>query len=197
MITVVSGLPRSGTSLVMQMLQAGGHPILCDDSRPPDADNPRGYLEYAKVRSLERDNTWLAEAEDCAVKIVSPLLIRLPTGFNFRVIFLRRDLDETLQSQEQMLNRLNQPPGPASETMKRHFERHLHAIDEWLVRRTEISVLSCQHATLISDPVSAARAIALFLDRDLDVNQMARVVDPALHRQHAGKIRPPIPPGFE
>ncbi len=185
MITVVSGLPRSGTSLVMQMLQAGGHPILCDECRPPDADNPRGYLEYTKVRTLERDATWLAEAEGRAVKVVSPLLPSLPTGFDYRVIFVRRDLREVIRSQELMLQRRNQPTGPDSAAMTRHFERHLKSIDDWLVSQPDMQVLNCQHATLIGDPASAARTIAQFLQRTLDVNQMAEIVDPNLYRQQA------------
>lgn len=183
MITVVSGLPRSGTSLVMQMLQAGGHPILCDEHRPADADNPRGYLEYAKVRTLERDATWLAEAEGRAVKVVSPLLSRLPTGFDYRVLFVRRDLHEVLRSQEQMLQRRNQPAGPDSATMITHFGRHLKSIDEWLANRPDMQVLNCQHASLISDPLAVAHRIAEFLERELDVIRMIRVVEPALHRQ--------------
>ncbi|MCX7422363.1 MAG: sulfotransferase domain-containing protein [Planctomycetia bacterium] len=185
MITVVSGLPRSGTSLVMQMLQAGGHPILCDECRPADPDNPCGYLEYAKVRTLERDATWLAEADGRAVKVVSPLLPSLPTGFDYRVIFVRRDLSEIIRSQEIMLQRRNQPAGPDSAMMTIHFERHLKSIDEWLASRPDMQVLNCQHATLIGDPASAARKIAQFLQRSLDVIQMAAVVDPVLYRQQA------------
>ncbi len=191
MITVVSGLPRSGTSLVMQMLQAGGHPILCDEHRPADADNPRGYLEYAKVRTLERDATWLAEAEGRAVKIVSPLLTRLPTGFDYRVIFVRRNLHEVVRSQEQMLQRRNQPIGPDKTAMIQHFERHLTSIDEWLASRPDIQVLNCQHESLIRDPDTVARAIAQFLEQVsiLGVNQMAGVVDPALHRQRTPALQ--------
>lgn len=183
MITVVSGLPRSGTSLVMQMLQAGGHPILSDDCRRADADNPRGYLEYSKVRTLERDASWLAEAEGRAVKIVSPLLSRLPSGFDYRVIFVRRNLREVIQSQEQMLKRRNQPSGPDSATMIQHFERHLMSIDEWFTKCPNIRVLDCQHATLMTDPASVAHAMPQFLGRALDITQMIGIVDPALYRQ--------------
>lgn len=183
MITVVSGLPRSGTSLVMQMLQAGGHPILCDEHRPADADNPRGYLEYAKVRTLERDATWLAEAEGRAVKVVSPLLARLPAGFDYRVIFVRRDLHEVLQSQEQMLQRLNQPIGLDSATMLQHFERHLKTIDTLLSKRQDMQMLDIQHAHLIRETLPSAYRIAEFLERKLDVSRMVGVVDPGLHRQ--------------
>ena len=107
MITVVSGLPRSGTSLVMQMLAAGGIPVLGDDLRRADEDNPRGYLEYEKVKSLERDSTWLPEAEGKAIKIISFLLPKLPSSFEYRVIFVRRNLTEVLRSQEKMLEVYN------------------------------------------------------------------------------------------
>src|SRR5262245_6238620 len=100
MITLVSGLPRSGTSLLVQMLEAGGLPILCDNLRPADEDNPRGYLEFDKVRHLERDAGWMAEAEGRALKVVSPLLYHLPRGFEYRIVFMRRDLEEILDSQD-------------------------------------------------------------------------------------------------
>lgn len=188
MITVVSGLPRSGTSLVMQMLQAGGHPILCDDQRPADADNPRGYLEYAKVRTLERDATWLAEADGRAVKVVSPLLTRLATGFDYRVIFVRRDLHEVVQSQEQMLRRRNQPVGPDSAAMIQHFERHLNAISDFLSKRQDMQVLNCQHAHLIREPLAVAYQITEFLERTMDVGRMVGVIDPGLYRQRNSAI---------
>ncbi len=183
MITVVSGLPRSGTSLLMQMLRAGGHAILCDEERPPDAHNPRGYFEYRKVRGLERDSTWLAEAEGKAVKIVSPLLPRLPERYEYRVIFMRRDLEEVLGSQEQMLTGLGQPAGPSRDVMRAHFERHLRQIEEWLPSRPEIRVFNCSHADVLRSPETLAREIAAFLGLELDVSEMVKVVDPALHRQ--------------
>lgn len=185
MITVVSGLPRSGTSLVMQMLAAGGHPILSDAQRPADDDNPRGYLEFDKVKSLERDAGWLAEADGKAVKIISFLLTKLPGGYDYRVIFLRRDLAEVLRSQDQMLQRRGQPPGPSADVMQAHFARHLQTIDEWLPRQANFRVLNCPYAELIRDARTMAVTISGFLERDLDVNQMAQAVDPALYRQRA------------
>jgi ElaB/YqjD/DUF883 family membrane-anchored ribosome-binding protein len=182
MITVVSGLPRSGTSLVMQMLVAGGHPILCDDVRRADEDNPRGYLEFEKVKSLERDQSWLAEADGKAVKIVSLLLMKLPPGREYRVIFLRRDLDEVLRSQEEMLRRRGQPPGPSAAAMKRHFERHLQTVDEWL-KRQKIPVLNCGYAQIVEEARAQSEAMARFLERDLDVDRMVQAVDPSLYRQ--------------
>src|SRR5262245_12033356 len=112
MITIVSGLPRSGTSLMMQMLQAGGLPILCDQVRAADDDNPRGYLEFEKVRQLAKDAGWMNQADGKVLKVVSLLLYHLPPGFEYRVVFMRRNLDEILRSQEKMLNRRGEPPGP-------------------------------------------------------------------------------------
>ncbi|MDA1229384.1 MAG: sulfotransferase family protein [Planctomycetota bacterium] len=183
MITLVSGLPRSGTSLVMQMLAAGGHPILCDDMRPPDDDNPRGYLESVKVKSLEHDATWLLEAEGKAVKIISFLLAKLPADFEYRVIFLRRELVEVLRSQSKMLQRCGQPAGPSADLMAIHFNRHLQNVDEWLDRQKNIQVLNCPYAALIHDAKNMSETICGFLNYDLDVKKMAEAVEPALHRQ--------------
>lgn len=183
MITVVSGLPRSGTSLVMQMLAAGGHPVLSDGLRQADDDNPRGYLEFDRVKSLERDQSWLADADGKAVKIISFLLMKLPAQFEYRVIFLRRDLDEVIRSQERMLERRGQPPGPDADIMQQHFERHLKSVDEWLAKQPNFHILNCAHAELIQNGHSVAERIAAFLEMDLDLDAMLAVVDPALHRQ--------------
>jgi hypothetical protein len=187
MITIVSGLPRSGTSLVMQMLAAGGYPILSDNQRVADEDNPRGYLEFEKVKSLERDQTWLPEAEGKAVKIVSFLLTKLPATFEYRVIFVRRDLDEVIRSQEQMLQRRGQPPGPDAGTMKAHFERHLRSVDDWLAQQPQLSARNFMHADLIRDPRSQAEQLARFLQTELDLTRMVQAVDPSLHRHRQEK----------
>lgn len=183
MITVVSGLPRAGTSLVMQMLAAGGHPVLCDDERQADEDNPRGYFELARVKSLERDASWLREAEGRALKVISFLLNSLPDDLEYRVIFLRRDLTEILRSQEKMLERNGEPPGPATDVMKTHFTRHLRNVDEWLNHQKHIQILNCSYASLISDAHTMAETIRSFLMQNLDVDQMAQAVVPALYRQ--------------
>ncbi len=185
MITVVSGLPRSGTSLVMQMLAAGGHPILCDELRQADDDNPRGYLEFAKVKSLERDTSWLPEAEGKVVKIISFLLNKLPSQFCYRVIFLRRDLAEVVQSQEKMLLNNGRPSGPGSEVMVSHFTRHLQQLDNWLPQQSHFQVLNCSYSDLIRDPAVWSEAFRDFLELDLDVERMAKAVCPELYRQRA------------
>lgn len=186
MITVVSGLPRSGTSLVMQMLEAGGYPVLSDGVRVADEDNPRGYLELAKVKSLERDASWMHEAEGKAVKIISFLLGRLPHGFEYRVIFLRRDLNEVVRSQDAMLRRLGQPTGPNNEVMISHFSRHLQQLDEWLSQQSHIKLLNCYYTELVFDSAATSVAIKDFLEQDLDVKRMSAVVCPELYRQRSG-----------
>lgn len=183
MITVVSGLPRSGTSLMMQMLHAGGHDILCDDHRQPDPDNPRGYFELDKVRSLERDATWVAEAEGKAIKVISFLLRSLPPGHEYRVIFMHRNLDEVLASQAQMLHRLGQPTGPESTLMRSHFERHLKSITEWISRQNHFRMHTCEFTGVLRSPAAAATAITEFLEAPLRIQDMAAAVDHTLYRQ--------------
>lgn len=183
MITVVSGLPRSGTSLVMQMLAAGGQAILSDHQREADVDNPRGYLEDARVRSLEHDVSWLGQAEEKAVKVISFLLNRLPEEFQYRVLFLQRDLQEVLLSQAVMLQRLGQPAGPDHAIMTTHFQRHLKSIQHWLSQQPNFQVLNVSYQSLINNPGTLSQEIVDFLQRDLDVRLMSKAVDPALYRQ--------------
>ena len=181
MITVVSGLPRSGTSLMMQMLAAGGMPLQADEARPADAHNPRGYFEDRRVKSLESDNSWVAEADGRALKVVSLLLYELPTDLHYRVLLMRRDLDEVLRSQQAMLSRGSTVP--VSAELRQHFERHLAYLSEWLEGQLRMPFLEVDYHTVIDRPSDVAVAIARFLDRDLDVDAMASVVDPALYRQ--------------
>lgn len=183
MITVVSGLPRSGTSLLMQMLHAGGHPVLCDEQRVPDPDNPRGYFELEKVRSLERDATWMADAEGKALKVISFLLGRLPADHEYRVIFMHRDLGEVLASQSRMLERRGQPAGPDPALMRSYFERHLESVAAWISGQPQIRVFRCDYAAILRDPQATSRAIAEFLETPLDIKRMTTAVDPSLYRQ--------------
>ena len=193
MIAVVSGLPRSGTSLLMQMLEAGGVPPLADPPSSPlhraaDASNPRGYYELHAVRSLRAGAPWVHQAEGRAVKVVAPLLAHLPAGHRYRVVFVLRDLDEILASQSAMLERLGRPSLPAG-TLRHAFAHQVDAARALLDGHERFSALYVQHADLIARPSTAAAGIASFLQQSgtrLDIAAMARVVDLSLYRARPG-----------
>lgn len=181
-ITVISGVPRSGTSLVMQMLAAGGYPLLCDDARPPDVHNPRGYLEYAPVKALRRDTSWLPEARGRAVKVIHALASVLPEGFDYRLVLVRRDLHEVVASQEAMLPRPLED-GLGAERLVEIFSAQLAELDAWLAGQPHFRVLRLDYAALLTEPRAAAAELAAFLEGELDTEAMAAAVDPALYRQ--------------
>src|SRR5713101_7433843 len=137
-IIIVSGLPRSGTSLMMQMLDNGGVAVLTDNIRAADTDNPRGYYEFEKVKKIKQDSSWLPETRGKAFKMVSQLLYDLPTSERYRIIFMERDLDEMLISQEKMLKRLNRAAVPRDD-MKRFYNLHLNKLREWLSQQNTIA----------------------------------------------------------
>jgi hypothetical protein len=183
-ITVVSGLPRSGTSMMMQMLAAGGLPVLTDGRRSADADNPRGYYEYEAVKSLAQDASWLACAHGKAVKIVSALLAHLPDGCEYRVIFMRRPMAEVLASQRAMLERLGRAvPGDDDARLGELFARHLDDVAALLRRRPSIARLDVNYPDVIAAPLRVAAAVNAFLGGALDPAQMAATVAPELHRK--------------
>lgn len=183
MITIVSGLPRSGTSLMMQMLEAGGMPVLVDDVRRSDEDNPRGYYEYEPVRRTGQDNSWVSQAEGKAVKVVSPLLKYLPRQFDFQIILMCRNLDEMLQSQEQMLRRRGVPTGTDAATMHRYFENHLRTVREWLAEQQQMTFIECRFADLFEQPRREVARISGFLDRDFGEAALIQSIQPDLRRQ--------------
>ena len=133
-VIIVSGLPRSGTSLVMQMLEAGGLEPYTDSRREPDADNPKGYLEHERAKELSSavDKTWVREAAGKALKVISYLLTDLPAGVCYRVVFVRRDLDEVIASQNKMLERRQQPLAEDDARTREMFENHLEKISNWI-----------------------------------------------------------------
>ena len=185
-ITVVSGLPRSGTSMMMQMLVAGGLPAVSDGVRTADADNPRGYFELEAVKKLKTDSAWVAGARGHAVKVISMLLCELPADYEYRVIFMLRDMDEILASQNEMLKRRG-TAGDASgdAAMRRHFEAHLKKVRVWLAERKNFRVHFCEHRDLLRERASQAHRVADFLGGGLDESAMVRAIDPALHRNRA------------
>jgi hypothetical protein len=183
-IIVVSGLPRSGTSMVMNMLDSGGVPVLTDGIRSSDESNPRGYFEYEPVKELatDGDRAWVLLARGKAVKIISFLLTWLPETCDYRVVFMRRDLDEIIASQNQMLARRGEPAGAGDATMRNAYAEHLQQIGRFLASRRCFRTLSVGYRDVVDDPEREAWRIRDFLDRSLDVGRMAATVDRQLYR---------------
>jgi hypothetical protein len=187
-ITIVSGLPRSGTSMMMKMLQAGGMEALTDNIRGADEDNPEGYYEFERVKQIERDRAWLDAARGKAVKMISALLQHLPSSHNYKIIFMSRDMSEILASQKQMLIRRGEPTGAVSdEKMAAIFQRHLAKVQAWLTQQPNIEVIYVRYDETIREPVVQAERVNELLGDRLDVEEMARVVDPELYRQRRQK----------
>jgi hypothetical protein len=182
-ITIVSGLPRSGTSLMMQMLLAGGMPVLIDGERVADADNPRGYFEWEPIKLLPRDPTVIIEAEDKAVKVVSQLLFALPSTHRYKIIFMRRQVAEVVASQSEMIRRRGLPASPlTSMQMASALDMHLKQVQTWLQNKPDLSVQNVEHRELMNDPERIGRTIAEYLGGNLDVDVMSRQVDASLYR---------------
>ena len=186
-VTVVTGIPRSGTSLVMQMLEAGGVPPLCDAARPADPDNPRGYYELAAVKRLVREGApWLGQAAGRAVKVIHALVPSLPPEGDYRVIWIRRATAAVLASQRAMLeHRGADPEELGDERIAAVFAAQEKALEAWLEARPAGCWLQLDYDAVVEDPAAAARAIDALLGGGLDRAAMAGVVDPAL-RHRAG-----------
>jgi hypothetical protein len=180
-IIIVSGLPRSGTSLMMQMLENGGVEVVTDGIRSPDTDNPRGYHEFEQVKKIKEDVDWLPETRGKAFKMVSQLLFYLPPNERYRIIFMRRHLDEMLISQEKMLERLNRPVAPRSE-IKLAFTKHLERLRDWLEHQPNMEVLDVSYNDLLERPETESRRVSTFLGGRADAAKMAITVDPSLYR---------------
>lgn len=186
MITVVSGLPRSGTSLMMQMLVAGGMPVLSDGERRPDLDNPRGYLEWEKIKQLPNQPGCIAEAEGKVLKVISQLLLSLPQGYEYSVIFLRRPLGEVLASQEQMLRHRGavHRTGDGS-YLSMAFQKHLREVEQWLKRTPGVKNIDVHYHDLLQQPRMVAQQLVEFLGTPLEANAMVGQVDRDLYRQRS------------
>ena len=183
-VTIVSGLPRSGTSLMMQMLAAGGMPVLTDGVRAADEDNPRGYLEFEAVKRTRQDSSWLNSARGKAVKMVYLLLRDLPPTEDYRVILMHRDLTEVLASQRAMLLRLGNPGADLSDAqMASLFRAQLQSTTAWLQADPRFRLLETHYQDCLRNPARAAAQVNEFLGGHLDETAMAAAVDPALYRR--------------
>ncbi|MEM9414374.1 MAG: sulfotransferase [Planctomycetota bacterium] len=187
-ITVVSGLPRSGTSMMMQALNAGGIPPLTDGERTADDDNPHGYYELECAKQIKKSDAFLDDALGKAVKLIHLLVTRLPARHEARVVFMRRDIDEVLASQAKMLVRSGKQGGAVKpEVLKGVFTKQLKETMDWLVAQPNIQVLEVGFREMFDNPTAEMDKIAAFLGGGLDVDAMARAVDPSLYRNRQPK----------
>jgi len=186
-IIIVSGLPRSGTSMMMKMLDAAGYEMVVDGIRTADIDNPKGYYELERVKNLaqETDKSWLEDARGKVVKIVSQLLKELPADNNYKVIFMRRSLTEVLASQAKMLTNRDEVNESEDEKIAEMFTDHLWRADYLIKHAPHIQSLDIRYKEALENPLQAAESVAQFLGSPLDTRKMAGVVDESLYRNRA------------
>jgi hypothetical protein len=187
-IAIVSGLPRSGTSMMMRMLDSGGMEVVVDNIRKPDQDNPAGYYEFEKVKKIKDDSTWLDSIYGKVVKMVSMLLYSLPSDKPYKVIFMKRDMTEILISQKIMLERKRAKDAKSDEEMAGCFIKHLNEIEKWLGEQTNMNVLYVNYNDIVENPVKNARLVNEFLECNLNIEKMAEAVDKSLYRNRKGTI---------
>lgn len=186
-IVIVSGLPRSGTSMAMKMLEAGGLKPSMDGVREADEDNPKGYYELEQVKDLDKggDKSWLRAHRGSVVKIISFLLEHLPEDNNYRIIFMRRNLDEILASQNKMLVRRGEPNETEDDRMKDLYKMHLRRVKYLMENRPGISYMDVPYSEAVSDPALQAARINEFLGGRLNADRMKGVADQDLYRNRA------------
>jgi len=188
-VVIVSGLPRSGTSMLMKMLEAGGLQIMSDAARSADVDNPKGYFEHERIKDLEKetDKSYLREGRGKALKVISFLIQHLPDENDYRVIFMRRDLDEVLSSQDKMIQRLGAADAAADrEAMKEAYRNDIVRTRLLCRKRSNFEMIEIQYKATVEDPAETARRVNEFLGGRLDEAAMRRAVDESLYRNRAG-----------
>jgi hypothetical protein len=185
-VTIVTGIPRSGTSMMMQMLAAAGLAPYTDSKREADEDNPRGYYEHQQATRLHRDAAWIPEARGKVVKVVAHLLPFLPAGEEYRLVFMRRDLNEVVASQKVMLSRLGRKGGNlADAALTRAYAGQLVQVQNWLRKTPGVQVMTVEYAEALCNPAVTAERLAAFLGPPFDANAASGLVDPALRRQNS------------
>jgi predicted AlkP superfamily phosphohydrolase/phosphomutase/tetratricopeptide (TPR) repeat protein len=190
-VTIVSGLPRSGTSMMMQMLVAGGVEAYSDGQRAADADNPRGYFEHDQAARLASHSGWIPRVRGKAVKVVAPLLPRLPDNESYAVILMSRDLAEIVASQREMLRRLGRSGAALEdEQLQSALLQQMETVERWIAVRPNVRALTLDYRDVLAEPARACRRIEEFLGRPLLRDAMERAVDPALRRQRQGEELP-------
>jgi hypothetical protein len=183
-ITIVSGLPRSGTSMMMKILEAGGLEIFTDNLRVADEDNPKGYYELEQVKALkDGDDSWIKDAPGKVVKVISSLLEYLPSSYKYKIVFMRREIAEILASQKQMLIRRGESSDGDDKKMAEMFQEHLKRVRVWLANQPNMEILYVDYNALMANPVPEVKAVADFLGLSENLGAMLAVPDEKLYRQ--------------
>ena len=185
-IVIVSGLPRSGTSLMMQMLDKGGVSILTDKKRKADESNPKGYYEFESVMSIHKDNSWLDQSKDKAVKVVGPLLKHLDPQFRYKIIFMKRDLLEIIKSQRKMIGK---DPSVLPIKLMDSYKKLLENIENWKEREPGVELIYIDYKETLDDPQTSLDKIEKFIGVPLGKEEMKSCIDVSLYRNRGGKSK--------
>lgn len=194
-IVVVSGLPRSGTSMMMRMLEAGGLPVMSDRIRVPDESNPRGYYELEQVKQMKEGNTgWISEGKGKVVKIISALLQYLPPEHQYRIVFMQRNMGEILASQREMLLRRGEPTDQVGDDyLASLYQKHIDRVAEWLAEQPNMKVIYLHYNRILENPQAPVAELCQFLQPfSLDTDRMLSVVEASLYRQRALPVGEPV-----
>ena len=188
---VVSGLPRSGTSMLMKMLTAGGLQAMVDYVREADSDNPRGYFEFERVKDLtgETDKSWIREARGKCIKVISHLLRDLPDENFYLIIMAERDLGEVIASQNIMLRKRGEANSADDEKVVELYKKHLISAKILANVRPNMKMLEVRYSEALDDPRSCAERINKFLGGGLDIDKMKKAVEQQLYRNRTGQLR--------
>ncbi len=185
-VTIVSGLPRSGTSMMMMMIEAAGITPLIDGVRTADDDNPKGYYEFERVKKIKDDTAWLEDAKGKVVKMISQLLLDLPDGYAYRIIFMRRAIGEILASQKQMLIRrgtFKEGGGVGDDQMGEMLCKHVDVVLAKVAGMADAELIEVDYNALLTGETESIERINALLGGDLNTGAMAAVIDKSLYRQ--------------
>ena len=179
---IFMGTPDFAVPALGAVLAAGGMTQLTDFERKPDVDNPRGYCEWEPAKKLPKEPELIVEAEGKVVKVISQLLLAVPPGHEYKVIFMERPLPEVLASQDEMLRRRGKTDSVPHEAMTNAFKEHFRAVNAFFKKRSDIFVLPIAYNRVLQDPTAISQSIKEFLQLDLNLEAMVAQVDPSLYR---------------
>jgi hypothetical protein len=169
--------------MMMRMLEVGGLPAVTDNIRRADVDNPLGYYEFEPVKKVKEDTGWLEGAGGKAVKMVYSLLYHLPDDQAYRVLFMRRKMEEVLASQRKMLERLGKADDRVSDAqVAQLFRNQLQKFEAWIKGQPNFALLDVDYNRMVQDPREQVQRVNAFLGGDLDTAAMCQVVDTSLYR---------------